>query len=92
MIVELAAVTGGIELAASAGALAMVALLACALRSIAREPGPDEPDPGTDDGGGGGGGLRRPKPPPDPGGEPVWWPQFERDLEDYVDRRTSPLR
>ena len=88
MIVELAAVTGGIALAASAGVLAMVALLVCAQRSIHREPGPDEPDSGSD----GGGGLRRPKPPPDPGGEPVWWPQFEQDLEDYVDRRTSLLR
>ena len=80
-----------VALVVSAGALAMVALLVCAQRSIRGEPGPDEPDLGSDDGGGGGGGQRRPKPPSDPGGEPVWWPQFEQDLADYVDRRTSLL-
>jgi hypothetical protein len=38
-----------------------------------------------DQGGGDGGGG--PAPPPEP--EPPWWPQFERDLQDYVQRLTS---
>ena len=37
---------------------------------------------GGDDGGGGSDGPRGPD-------EPPWWPQFERDFGDYVERRRS---
>lgn len=36
----------------------------------------------------GGGGVRRPRPDaPQPGGDPSWWPEFERELAVYVAER-----
>jgi hypothetical protein len=39
-------------------------------------------------GGGGGGNDRPPRWPPDEGGglEPAWWPQFERQFAEHLDR------
>ena len=42
---------------------------------------------GDDDHGDGGGGRRRPPPAPSrPGGDPVWWPEFEREFAAYAER------
>ncbi len=77
------------------GAYALVALgptrialypIACALATIALTlalwrllvPGPEGPDHGD-----GGGGV-------DGGGPPEWWPDFERDLREYMDRESRP--
>jgi hypothetical protein len=41
-------------------------------------------DEDGESGSGGGGGPRRPGGPPNPGGDPVWWAEFERDFAAYV--------
>jgi hypothetical protein len=52
------------------------------------EPPTDRSDGGDGDsgpgGGGGGPGGRGPDGPESPGGDPVWWPEFERQFADYV--------
>src|SRR3954451_20887741 len=71
-------------------ALAAVAVVVRALG--ARRAGPDH----DDDRGGEDGGLRRtPRPPrPPDGGDPDWWPTFEREFAEHVDRlsRRAPTR
>jgi hypothetical protein len=62
----------------------MIALLLRVLRYMDVAVGPDEADP--DAGGGGGGRAGRPPQPSDDGGEPAWWPEFERQLADLVAR------
>jgi hypothetical protein len=63
--------------------IALAALIAAVLTSG------DGDDPRHDDEQGGGGGSDRlpcrPLNPPG-AGEPAWWPQFERELADYVAR------
>jgi hypothetical protein len=51
----------------------------------------EPPDSGTDGDEGGGGGGRRP--PDEPQGGPPWWPQFEEDLQRYIEeeRRREPV-
>jgi hypothetical protein len=61
---------------------------------LTRHAGGDGRPGGDDDGGGGGGGgssVRRPARPKGPFGDadPPWWPQFERDLGDYMKERAS---
>jgi hypothetical protein len=87
-----------LTLAVAVGMLAMtcgsVALLMRALRWIDLAPA-HEPSSGTDAGPGGGmGGPGAPAPPPSgQGGEPAWWPEFERQLADWVaDREATPSR
>jgi hypothetical protein len=64
-----------------AGAVSVLVLLA------RRSRRPDEPGSESDEDSGGGGNKRPERPSPsDSGGEPSWWPQFERDLADYVQR------
>jgi hypothetical protein len=50
--------------------------------------------PGGDDSGGGGGGSVRDPDPPRPGGgvggDPDWWPDFEREFAAYVATRERP--
>jgi hypothetical protein len=69
-----------------APALAVLALLACAVRLQQRRgPGADigEDDSGSDDGGGNQRRRDRPR-HPGGGGDPDWWPEFERAFADYV--------
>src|SRR4051812_46770093 len=75
--------------------LACIALVALIAAVLTRGDGDD---PRHDDEQGGDGGSdrlpRRPLTPPG-AGEPAWWPQFERDLADYVAgsrREGAPLR
>jgi hypothetical protein len=86
MIIELAAATIGIAIAAFAVTLGMVLLLARALRSIDRAAEPDDDDTAPGDGGS----KRPPYRPSGPGGEPAWWPEFERQLAEYVTRARRP--
>jgi hypothetical protein len=69
--------------------IAILICLGCAvavLVLLARSRRSDEPGSESDEDGGGG--SKRPErpSPSDSGGEPSWWPQFERDLADYVHR------
>ena len=68
--------------------IAIILCLGCAvaiLVRIARTSG--RPDEESDEDSGGGGNKRPERPSPsNSGGEPSWWPQFERDLADYVQR------
>jgi hypothetical protein len=87
MMLMLAVVTAGIATAAVAVTIGLVALIGRTLRAVDGESGPEESD-GTDSGpGGGGGGSDRPGPRSDRGGDPAWWPEFERELTRYVARR-----
>jgi hypothetical protein len=85
MILRLA-LMGGLALAVLAMTVGMVALLVRVLRLIDLAAGPDESDPGP---AGGSGGHGTPSRPSDPGGEPAWWPEFERRLADHVVERTA---
>lgn len=65
----------------------------CSVREWQRrgDAGHDEGD--GDDGGGGGGRRRKPPPPVGPrDGDPVWWPEFEREFAAYVANRLTPAR
>jgi len=70
--------------------IAILICLGCAaavLVLLARSRRSDEPGSESDEDSGGGGSKRPERPSPsDSGGEPSWWPQFERDLADYVHR------
>jgi hypothetical protein len=70
--------------------IAILICLGCAvavLVLLARSRRSDQPGSESDEGSGGGGSKRPERPSPsDSGGEPSWWPQFERDLADYVHR------
>jgi hypothetical protein len=88
MILTLAAVTAGLATTVIVSTIALVAVVVLALRAIDGESG------GTDPDGGGGGGNDRPRPRPDRGGDPAWWPEFEREFDRYAggrerDRGTS---
>jgi hypothetical protein len=86
MILTLAAVTSGLAIAVIASTIALVALFVLALRAVDRESGPEGSD-GSDSGSDGrGGGSDRPRPRPDRGGDPAWWPEFERELDRYAAR------
>lgn len=65
----------------------MLAALIAAARTSGGGHGPGHDD--EQGSGGGGGSDRLPRPPltPPGAGEPAWWPQFERDLAEYVSRR-----
>src|SRR5690349_16855860 len=65
---------------ASVAITAGVLVIACVIVWLRGPRGPDDSDP---DGGGGGGGGPPPEPSP-PG--PPWWPEFEREFNDYVAR------
>jgi hypothetical protein len=65
-----------------------VAVLVALARHFGRPDGPESPS--DEDNGGGNKRPQRPS-PSDSGGEPSWWPQFERDLADYV-QRIEPVR
>lgn len=59
------------------------AVLICLLYLIRSAGPPDEPGPDADDRGGGN--IRRPDPSsPKGGGDPLWWPEFEREFASYV--------
>jgi hypothetical protein len=78
--------TLGIALLVYAPMLGVVALLACVVSLRARrgrDADVSEDDSGSDDGGGN---LPRRDRPPDPtgGGDPAWWPEFERAFAEYV--------
>lgn len=69
----------------ASGAVCVALSLAATVMAFMPEPGQDPPAEG------GGPGYRPQVPPPDgpyepdPGsGDPQWWPQFERELADYV--------
>ena len=67
--------------------LAFVALMVWAARS---DHGDD--DEGEDGRRGGGGGGQRAPRPPHPDGEPLWWPEFERQFEHYAREREHASR
>ena len=87
-MLELAAAAAAVALASFVVTLGVVIALTYLLRSINRASGPDDGEPGDDDGGGGRP-RRRPEPPSDPGGDPAWWPEFERELAQYMTQRAS---
>ncbi|WP_270044922.1 hypothetical protein [Solirubrobacter ginsenosidimutans] len=77
-LIELLSILVVIAIAALAvgGALAGIAHL------IRRGDPPDEPGSDADDRGGG---SPRPDPPcPTRGGDPAWWPEFEREFANYA--------
>jgi hypothetical protein len=80
MILTLAAVTAGFATAVIASTIGLVAVVVLALRAIDGESGGSDP-------GRGGGGNDRPRPRPDRGGDPAWWPEFERELDRYAAER-----
>jgi hypothetical protein len=74
------------------GVLTMIALSAALIRfavTDAHRDAPDPEEPDDQDGGGGGGpGGRDPlSPRPPGGGDPEWWPVFERPFAEYVARQ-----
>jgi hypothetical protein len=71
--------------------LMLVALGGLAVGFLATRTGHSPEDEGGDAGsGGGGGGPHRPGRPPSPGGgDPVWWPEFERQFAAYVRSQTA---
>jgi hypothetical protein len=80
LIFGLVAITSGLAVAALGGTVAMIAVTLRVLRCIDHAVGPHEADAG-----GGDGEARLPQ-PPDLGAEPAWWPDFERQLADYIAR------
>ena len=84
MLVGVLALTAGFVIALLALTVGMIALLLRVLRYIDLAVASAEADP--DDGGGGGGPEGRPPQPSEHGGEPAWWPEFERQLADWVAR------
>ena len=56
-------------------------VIACIGRPHGRRGG----DADADSGSGGGGGSRRPDGPRPPGGDPQWWPEFERQFAAHVE-------
>jgi hypothetical protein len=80
-----------------AAGIAMIFGAGCALALLLRliRELPDTPETESEDEDGGGGGSKRPEPPGPAdrgGGEPPWWPQFERDFAAYVDRVSAVAR
>ena len=67
--------------------IAVLALRASQSRRLGRRPIDED-----DDSGWGGGGGRRPDNPPEPGGDPAWWPGFEREFAAYVAARSTGER
>jgi hypothetical protein len=89
VIVTLAAVTVGLAIAVIAVTVGLLALLVRILGALDAGTALQDStgsDPGPDDGGGG---DDRSGPPSDRGGEPAWWPEFERELARYVRDRTA---
>lgn len=72
-----------VGVAASVGC-AIVTMAAVAIIMFVAVLDDEDDDDDDDDGSGRDGG---PPPPDDPGGEPAWWPQFERDLATYLSDR-----
>jgi hypothetical protein len=72
------AVAAPARLALEAALPALIVALAALVLCLDGALGP----PDNDDGGGGGGSASGPR--PDPGGEPAWWPAFEREFRDYA--------
>jgi hypothetical protein len=83
MVLTLAAVTAGLATTVIVSTIALVALVVLALRAIDGESGPGGPDD-TDPGSGGGGGNDRTGPSTGRGGDPAWWPEFEREFDRYA--------
>ena len=92
------ATSGGAALAGTHGnadpavAIALLTLITfggLAIGLLARLARHSQEDDDGDSGSGGGGGPRRPTPPPRPGGDPVWWPEFERQFAAYVRSRSQ---
>lgn len=78
--------------AAALGALLVSLWLGLSLLGVRRPPRRDDHD---DWGSGpGGGGPRRPGPDGSdlPGGDPPWWPEFEREFAAYVAEAKASLR
>jgi hypothetical protein len=70
--------TAGLGLSIGGSVLAMVAVAVIAFLAFGSDQGhgrDDHGDPGD---------RVPPTPPKDTFGEPLWWPQFERDLDDYL--------
>jgi hypothetical protein len=85
-VLHILAITAALTIAT----LAVAGLVVVMVLSILRSFGDDsDGDDGTD---GGGGGLHRDRhPPPEHpsagGEEPAWWPEFERELDEYIGAR-----
>jgi hypothetical protein len=82
----LATTSGGVAVLAVAVLLLGLAaglLLAHVFDRRAAKRGDTGPDPDDDGDGKGGGGPRG-------GGDPPWWPDFERDLAAYLRQRPTP--
>jgi hypothetical protein len=88
-VIDAAVQTLGIALLVYAPTLGLVALLACV--ASMRDRRRNDADVSEDDSGsdGGGGNMRRRDRPPEPrgGGDPAWWPDFERAFDEYVAAR-----
>ena len=77
-----------------AGGVAVVLMLGVCLGGLVvtlialfTEPAPDRRDSGEGDsgpGGGGGPGRGGPDHPGPGGGDPAWWPEFERQFAEYI--------
>jgi hypothetical protein len=85
MVLTLAAITADLVITVIVLTIAFIAMAVLAMRSIDGDSGPEESDdPGS--GGGGGGGGDRTGPSSGRGGDPAWWPEFERELHRYAAR------
>src|SRR3712207_582636 len=88
MTLTIAAVTAGLAVSVGVAAVTLVALFGLALKLIDRESGTEGPD--DEPGPGGGGGNDRIGPiTGGGGGDPAWWPEFERELERYAAGRDN---
>ena len=82
-----AARVGAREISASPVTVAFLLLMALgglAVWFLAPRARRGHEDEDGDPGSGGGGGRRPPERPPSPGGDPVWWAEFERQFAAYL--------
>jgi hypothetical protein len=84
-------VTSGVTIVVLGLTLAVVMEIARLLQLLDRR---DDSGDSDDSDTGGGGGCRKEGPPdlPGGGGEPAWWPRFEREFADYVGREVYGRR
>jgi len=89
-----AAVTPAWQAAVAVAGAAVLFVLGWIMLIVVVMRGADGESGGEDDSGWGhgGGGSRSPDAPRPPEGDPVWWPEFERQFAAHVERRQAGAR
>lgn len=83
---------GSSDLPVAVAFLLLMALGGLAVWFLAPRAWRSQEDEDGDPGSGGGGGPRPPEQPPSPGGDPVWWPEFERQFAAYLVSRPQHVQ